>query len=136
LTALSNWWASRPDLQALFSNGKLWHSTAPENASVEPYLTYFLVSETAVTPTTAFIYWESVVQFNIHHYLPGLARTLAQQLMDALSSLKGDAQLVIQGTPAVHVLPDDVGLVEGEGLGLNGRDCWICHFTVTIPFTN
>ena len=135
LAAISNWWSTRKDLQAMFSGGKLWHKTAPENASIKPYLTYFLVSETDITPTTSFIYWESVVQFNVHHDLPGLARTLAQKLMNALSSLKGKAPIVVQGMPARLVLPSDVGVDEGEGLGLKGRDCWIAHFLATIQWT-
>ena len=135
LTGISNWWATRSDLQALFSGGKLWHKVAPENASIMPYLTYFLVSETDITPTTSFIYWESIVQFNVHHNLPGLARTLAQKLMNALSSLKGKAPIFVQGMPVRSVLPSDIGVDEGEGLGLKGRDCWIAHFLATIQWT-
>jgi hypothetical protein len=135
--AIKAWWATRTDLQALVTLGRLNHATAPENASIEPYLTFFLVSTTNVAATTSFIYWESIVQFNIHHYLPGLAHTLAFTIASALNTLKsGGAQLFIENTQAIHVLPDDFGLEEGEGLGLNGRDCWICHFTVTIPWTN
>lgn len=136
-TAISAWWANQSSLQAQVTNGKLWHKTAPEDACVEPYLTFFLVSTTSISQTTSYSYYESVVQFNIHHYLPGLAQTISQNLAAAMDSRRagGGAILFIQGNQAIHVLPDDFGLDEGEGLGLNGRDCWIAHFTVTIPWT-
>jgi hypothetical protein len=138
ITAVQAWWSTRADLQALVTGGKLWHGTVAEDASVEPYANYFLVSTTAVTPTTGYIYYESVVQFNVYHYLPGLAQILAFQLSKAMNTLSpgGGAQLFIEGQDAVHVLPEDFGLEEGEGLGLNGRDCWMAHFTVSIPWTN
>jgi hypothetical protein len=138
LASIQAWWITRPDLQALVSLGRISHKTAAENASVMPYMTFFLVSNVLGTPTTSYGYWEAVVQFNVHHYLPGLALTLAKKIADAMSSVKpgGGAQLWIEGTPAIHVLPESFSVDEGEGLGLNGRDCWVCMFTVSIPFTN
>ena len=140
--AVQFWWDDATDLQSLVTGGKLWHKSAPENASVEPYATFFLVSEVPVTFTTAYTYWESTFQINIHHYVPQLAVSLAKQISDGLNSLKpagvvpGSAQIQIFGENAIHVLPGSFGVDEGEGLGLNGRDCWICHFEVVIPWTN
>ena len=50
---------------------KLWYKTAPENANVFPYVTYFLVSEPNEIPTTGFDFYRSTVQFNFHASLAG-----------------------------------------------------------------
>ena len=137
LRAIEVWWATRTDLQALVTGGRLWHRSAPENASVEPYLTYFRVSEDITTWTTGYGYYESVFQFNVHHSLPGLAESIAFQIADAMNTIKsGEIPLQIRGSQAIHVLPGSFGVEEGEGLGYGGRDCWICHFDVTIPWVN
>ena len=145
LQAVKAWWAGQTTLQALVSGGKIWHKSAPENASVEPYLTFFLVAEPVITYTTGYAYWESTVQFNVHHFLPDTAVLIAKQIADKMSSLKpggisssapGSPRLEVWGQYAIHVLPDSFGIEEGEGLGLGGRDCWICHFEVSIPWTN
>jgi hypothetical protein len=145
LQAVQDWWDGQPAVQSLVSRGQLWHKSAPENASIEPYATYFLVSEVPITFTTGYTYWESTFQINIHHNLPQTAVSIAKQISDALNSLKpggvasvtpNSPQIQIFGTNAIYALPGSFGVDEGEGLGLNGRDCWICHFEVVIPWTN
>jgi hypothetical protein len=145
LQAVQDFWESTTAIQSLVTGGKLWHKSAPENASIEPYATFFLVSEVPITFTTAYAYWESTFQINIHHNIPQTAIAIAKQISDALNSLKpggvgsvtpGSPQIQVFGQNALSVLPGSFGVDEGEGLGLNGRDCWICHFEVVIPWTN
>lgn len=138
LQALQVWWAGQTALQALVTGGKLWHLEAPEDGAIEPYITYFKVSEPVTTWTTGYRYFTTTIQINVHHWLPITAEAIAWQIAQALSSLNpdGGAVLQIHGTNSIHALPDDFNTQIGEGLGTNGRDCWMCSFTVEVPWTN
>lgn len=143
LQAAEVWWSTQPSLRALFSDGKLWHLSAPETTQL-PYLTYFLVSEPAETWTTGYAFWRSTLQLNVHHWTSAAARSLAIQLAGAMSTIPplnaifpgAGATLVIHGQNAVHVLPGAFGVEVGQGLAPNGKDCWICHFELDVPWVN
>jgi hypothetical protein len=138
LAALQTWWGTQTALQGLVMGGKLWHLEAPENAAIEPYATYFKVSEPVTTFTTGFAYYTTTFQINVHHWLPLLAEAIAWQIAKALSSLNagGGAVLTIHGTSSIHVLPGSFNTQIGEGLGTGGRDCWLSSFEVEVPWTN
>ena len=90
-----------------------------------------------IARTTGYFLWEATIQFNIHHNLAGTALYVATQFMDALNSIRSTAapQIFVQGTQAIQVLPESLGIELGDGLGQNGRDCWIAHFTISLPWT-
>jgi hypothetical protein len=138
IQALQVWWSGQPALTALVTGGKLWHLEAGENGDVEPYLTYFKVSELVTTFTTGYAYYTTTLQINVHHWLPILAEAIAWQIAQALSSLgsAGGAVLTIHGTSSIHVLPDSFNTQLGEGLGTQGRDCWLCSFEIEVPWTH
>ena len=52
VAAVQAWWTAQPAMQALTSDGNLWHRTAPEDTAL-PYATVFLVSEPTEVWTTA-----------------------------------------------------------------------------------
>lgn len=129
------WWATQPTLQALVTGGLIWHLEAAENADVEPYVTFFRVSEVPVTWTTGYAFRETVVQFNVHHFQAATAESIAYTIASALASIPGPgATLTIHGVSSISVLPDSFNTQIGEGLGTGGRDCWLCSFEVTIQW--
>lgn len=138
LQAVQVWWSGQTSLKSLVAGGKLWHLEAPEGANVEPYVTFFRVAEVPVTWTTGYAYRETTIQVNVHGATAISAETIAWNIAKTMSTLggTGGAQLTIRGQSAIHVLPSSFNTILGEGLGLNGRDCWICSFEVNIPWTN
>jgi hypothetical protein len=139
LQAIKVWWASQASLQALVTGGQLWHLEAPETATIEPYLTFFRVSEVPVTWTTGYAYRESTIQFSLHATTAESAESIARTISDAMSTIGGSgagATFTIHGQDSIHVLPDSFSTALGEGLGTGGRDCWICSFVATVPWTD
>lgn len=138
ISAVQAWWLTQTGLQQLVTGGALWHLEAPEDAAVEPYATFFLVSMAPRDWTTGYAIWQAVIQINIHHSLPASAAYLAQAFADALNSIRVTElpQIFVQGTQAMSVFPESFGIELGEGLGTQGRDCWVAHFTVSLPWTS
>jgi hypothetical protein len=130
LAALQAWWQGQPGMQALTSDGRLWHVEAPEDIRL-PYATFFLVSDVAEIWTTAYDWQRCSVQLNFHAPRVADARSMAKAFRVAV---KG-APLTIDGSPVAHVLPDGETLEIGEGLGNDGQDCWIAAQVLDVPFT-
>lgn len=135
LTAIHSWWAGTA-LPSLFPDGQLHHKVAPEDTPL-PYLTFFKVSDVAEQFTTAFALRRATVQFNVHSQTDTQAQNLADQISDSMRTLGGNtgAVLTVYGNLSLMVLPTSFGIDIGEGLGLNGADCWVCHFEAETLFT-
>lgn len=128
--ALKGWWASSPDLQALTSDGLLWHVEAPEGVDL-PYVTFFTVAETERDDrTTGYAYLDSVVQFSAHAETDVEAEAIRKAVRAALKS----ASLSVNGSPAWYCLPGGQSLSRGEGFGPHGSDCWVATVDATIPW--
>ena len=135
VTAIQQWFLGQPSLQALFSDGQAHHLSAAEETLL-PYLTYFKVSDTVDIYTTAGTVHAASVQFNVHAATDAQAQSIADQLADALNTVKqhADLPIVVYGQNAVHSLPKDFGVQFGEGLAPHGQDCWIVHFSIDVPY--
>jgi hypothetical protein len=133
LAAVQAWWQGTPAVQALTSDGALWHMIASEPVP-EAYCTVFLVAEAVEVRTTRYREYRSTVQINCHAPTDAQARSMGLQIREALAG----APLAI-GRPlprdAMHVLPDSPGIAIGEGLGAGGRDCWIATETFDVLWT-
>lgn len=117
-------------MQALTSDGKLWHRTAAEDTQL-PYATVFLVSEVDETWTTSYAFDRASMQINVHAATDAAARAAAIAIRAAFHGVP----LVIAGVNVAHVLPDTHGIEIGEGLGPNGRDCWVAIEVFDIAFS-
>lgn len=130
LSAVAAWWAGTPSVQALTSDGRLWHAVAPEPVPAL-YATVFLVSEPIEVQTTGYAEYRSTIQLNLHAPTDAQARAMGLAVRAALSG----APLSIGGSPVMHVLPDAPGIAIGEGLGALGRDCWVATETFDVLWT-
>lgn len=130
LAAVQAWWQGTPAVQALTSDGRLWHAVASEPVP-EAYCTFFLVSEVPEIQTTAYREYRSTIQVNCHAPTDAQARAMGLAIREALIG----APLVIGGQDVMHVLPDTPGIAVGEGLGAGGRDCWIATETFDVLWT-
>lgn len=128
-SAIQAWWQSRVDLQALTSDGKLWHVKASEDVGL-PYVVFFAVAEPESDRTTAYAVMDAVVQFNAFAELDADAAALRNAIRDAVR----DAPLSVGGDRARHVLPAGQMLTIGEGAGPEGTDCWMASIEVEIPW--
>jgi hypothetical protein len=137
ITAIQKWWQTNSMTLASFtSDGKLHHLQAPQGV-VLPYATYFKVSDPVETFTTGYGFRRALVQINYHAETDIEAQKSADLLADAMRTLAGagGAILTIYNQQALHVLPHSFSITIGEGLGDNGRDCWLASFELDIAFT-
>ena len=123
-------------LPTLVSGGRPCTSKYQRTPLAETYATFFLVSMVPIARTTGYFLWEATIQFNIHHNLAGTALYVATQFMDALNSIRSTAHLKSScRAPRQSSSAQSLGIELGDGLGQNGRDCWIAHFTISLPWT-
>ena len=137
LSAFRSLWTQLPDMQALTSDGNLWHKQAPEELDL-PYATFFLVSEVPEIWTTAYPWLMATIQVNCHAMTDEAALDMALTIRSALGKSPAQpsgAPLIINGAEVTHVLPAGSGIDIGEGLGPRGRDCWVAFETFEIPWT-
>lgn len=130
LSAVLAWWDGTPAMSPLVSDGQLHHLSAPEGVQL-PYATFFLVADPVESNTTGFQLKRSAVQINLHAATDLEAATIGLAVRDALTM----APLMVGDQTTAHVLPDGDGLEVGEGLGPDGRDCWIATETFDILWT-
>lgn len=137
VSAVQAWWQGTPAVQALASDGRLWHRVAPEDTQL-PYATVFLASESVASWTTGYPAVRATVQVNCHAATDIEARAMGLAVREAL----GPSRAQPQGAPLVvgirevgHVLPDGDGVDIGEELGPGGEDCWLAFETFEIPWT-
>jgi hypothetical protein len=128
-TAIQSWWKTRTDLAALLSDGRLHHVEAPEETEL-PYLTFFLVSLAEKDRTTAYYFADCTIQFSAH----ATTDLDAALLRNAIRAAVLNVPLAIDGNPVWYVLPGSEQLMEGEGRGPNGQDCWIATVDVETVF--
>lgn len=123
-------------LLGLLSDGQIHHVTAPEETLL-PYATFFEVSDVPVARTTVGLLRQATLQINVHASTDSQARSIADQLATAMDTILsgGLVPILIYGRNALHSLAGEFGIEQGEGLGPDGQDCWICHFTLDIPYT-
>lgn len=137
LAALWSLWQLSPALQALTSDGRLWHKVAPEDTQL-PYATFFLISEAPEMWTTAAPWKVSTVQFNLHAATDAEAIAMGLAVRSALGrspAQPSGAPLVIGGSDVVHCIQAGRSVDVGEGLSPEGRDCWVATETFEIPWT-
>jgi hypothetical protein len=138
LTAFKVWWdaaSAEFSLASLLSDGQIHHLSAPENTLL-PYATLFKVSDTPELKTTGGFQYLASLQVNVHAQTDAQAQSIADQIAASMRTLNGYAgpTPIVYGAPALMVFPEDFGIEFGEGLGPNGQDCWVCHFTVSIRY--
>ena len=136
VTAVQQFFLTQAQLHAIVSDGKLHHKSAPEDTLL-PYATYFKVSDTPDTWTTAGPVRRAAVQLNIHHSTDAEAQAIAETFASTMNSIVQQAAIpiVIYGRNAMHVLPGELSIDVGEGLAPGGLDCWIASVVFDIPYT-
>lgn len=128
LAALAAWWVAQSGLKALVSDGRLHHAEAPETTD-EPYATCLLVAETERDGrTTDGLILDSLVQISVHAETDAQAVDIVQAVRQAVKT----ARLSVRGRAVQHVLAGGQTTGLGEGLGLDGRDCWVATLDVEI----
>ena len=134
VAAVQAWWTAQPAMQALTSDGNLWHRTAPEDTAL-PYATVFLVSEPTEVWTTRYPFKRSTIQINLHADTDLAALTIALAVREALKGAPLAINVPYGVSQVCHCLPDGDGLDIGEELGPGGEDCWVAFETFDIPWT-
>lgn len=137
ISAVQAWWQATPAVSSLFGDPKLWHRERAEGESY-PYATVFLVADAPEIWTTAYPFRRSSVQLNVHAATDEQALRLALAIRQALATPPFGTlaqSLSINGQAVAHVLPDGDGIDVGEGLGPDGRDCWIAFETFDLMWT-
>lgn len=128
--AIEAYWATRPDLQALTSDGLLWHTEAEEGTDL-PYVEFFKVSEPNDSLTTVFLVPRAKVQFNCY----AATDVQAMAIRDALMTGFSRAPLSVNGQAVLHCIPGDPIEDKAEGKGPRGHDCYAAMFTLDVLMT-
>ena len=127
IEAIQAWWVEQESLIAQFSDQILWLDQAPDGTAL-PYAVLLQVAEPITGQTTAYQLADGTYQISCMASTASQAIGLARQVRNAFNR----APLPLQDDQALHCLGGEIRVTKGEGLGIDGVDCWVAYTELDI----
>ncbi|HXS24480.1 MAG TPA: hypothetical protein VN719_09635 [Gemmatimonadales bacterium] len=127
--AIQAFFATRPDLQAMTSDRRLWHLEADEGTEL-PYVEYFKVAEPTDVFTTGGRVLKASFQINCYHWTVTQAIAVRQAFQTAFDG----APLNILGQVVAYCIPNEPLESKAEGKGPKGEDCYASLITFDVLY--